>query len=113
MAHKSKDDLKNEFLRDYSSAVSFYNENDLIHFNKDFRPAIENFSKLLLLDLVGQQAFRDIEDNLKYVDSRTGNILHQNPGNVVSGSGWIYNAENAFKQMPNFILSDNTHPILR
>lgn len=113
MANKTKDELKNEFLRDYSSAVSFYNENDLIHFNRDIRPAIESFSKLLLLDLVGQQAFRDIEDNLSYVDSRKGTIQPQNPGIVVSGSGWIYNAENAFKQKPNFNLSDNAHVTLR
>lgn len=112
MANKSKDELKSEFLRDYSSAVSFYNENDLIHFNRDIRPAIENFSKLLLFDLIGQRVFRDIENNVSFVQS-DGTIRAQNPGIVVSGSGWILNAEYAFKQKPDFSARDNVHTNLR
>ena len=112
MANKSREELKTEFLRDYSAAVSFFNENDLIHFNRDIRPAIENFCKLLLLDLVGQQAFRDIEDNLSFID-QSGSIRSQIPDKVVSGSGWIINAKYAFKQKRDFNANDNVHANLR
>lgn len=68
MPNKSLQELKDEFKRDYSSAVSFYNVNDIIHFYRDIRPSIENFGKLILFDIVGEQTFHNIEDNNEFVN---------------------------------------------
>ena len=101
MANKSLQELKNEFMRDYSSAVSFYDAKDLIHFYRDIRPAIENFGKLILFDIIGEQKFHNIEDNLEFINDK-GCFQPQQPGFVVEGSGWIHNAKYAFLQNQNF-----------
>lgn len=100
MANTSLQELKNEFMWDYSSAVSFYNEDDLIHFYRDIRPAIENFSKLILFDIIGEQKFHNIERNIEFVNN-SGKCQPQNPDKVVKGAGWILNAKNAFQQTPD------------
>ena len=94
MANKSKQELLNEFQRDYSRAISFYKENDLIHFNRDIRPAIENFCRLLIYDIIGECGYHDIENNVKVIDE-TGRLVPQSPGRSVESSTWIVNAKNA------------------
>ena len=97
---------------DYSSAVSFYNEDDLIHFYRDIRPAIENFSKLILFDIIGEQKFHNIERNIEFVNN-SGKCQPQNPDKVVKGAGWILNAKNAFQQTPAFCKGDDAHTSLQ
>lgn len=112
MANKSKQELLNEFQRDYSRAISFYKENDLIHFNRDIRPAIENFCRLLIFDVIGEQGYHDIENNVKFIDS-SGSLVPQNPGYSVESSGWIKNAKYALCSLRSYCLPDNQHKNLR
>ena len=102
MANKSKQELLNEFQRDYSRAISFYKENDLIHFNRDIRPAIENFCRLLIFDVIGEQGYHDIENNVKFIDP-SGRLVPQNPGHSVESSGWIKNAKFALCSLRSYI----------
>lgn len=112
MPNKSLQELKDEFKRDYSSAVSFYNVNDIIHFYRDIRPSIENFGKLILFDIVGEQTFHNIEDNNEFVNE-SGDLRPQRPDYTVQGAGWIRNAEYAFKRKQNFDARDHMHTNLR
>ena len=112
MANKSKQALRNEFQRDYSTAISFYLGNDLIHFNRDIRIAIENFSRLLIFDIVGEQKYHDIENNIKFIDSY-GQMVPQLSGYHVESSGWIKNAKNALCSLPAFNLQDSQHKNLK
>ena len=102
MANKSKQELLNEFQRDYSRAISFYKENDLIHFNRDIRPAIENFCRLLIFDIIGEQGYHDIENNVKFIDP-SGHLVPQNPGCSVESSGWIKNAKFALCSRGSYV----------
>ncbi len=112
MANKSKQELLNEFQRDYSRAISFYKENDLIHFNRDIRPAIENFCRLLIFDVIGEQGYHDIENNVKHIDP-SGRLVPQKPGYSVESSGWIKNAKFALCSLRSYCLLDNQHKNLR
>lgn len=121
MANKSKQELKNEFEKDYSTAISFYLENDLMHFNRDIRVAIENFSRLLLFDLVGEQTYHQIEDNLVFISVNrqpgqsvpVASIQSQNPGRTTSCSAWITSAKNALLLCPSYRSGDDQHKSLR
>ena len=112
MANKSFKELKNDFMRDYSSAISLYKENDLIHFNRDIRPAIENFCRLLIFDVIGEQGYHDIENNVKFIDP-SGRLVPQNPGYSVESSGWIMNAKFALCSLRSYCMLDNQHKNLR
>lgn len=112
MDRKSLQELKNEFKRDYSYAVSDYNSNNLVGFNRHIRPTIEKFSKIILFDIIGEQNVRDIEDNLVEIDNN-GVLQPQRPGGYVKGSRWIINAKRAFLRVPHFKDSDDGHTSLR
>ena len=112
MPDKSLQELKDEFKRDYSSAISLYKENDLIHFNRDIRPAIENFCRLLIFDVIGEHGYHDIENNVKFID-QSGRLVPQNPGYSVEGSGWIKNAKFALCSLSSYCLPDNQHKNLK
>ena len=120
MANKSFTELKEDFKRDYSSAISFYQEKDLMHFNKDIRVAIENFGRLLIFDIIGEHTYHDIEDNRVFIgidrqpSGIYGRIVPQNPGYSVESSGWIQNAKNALLFKPSYrAATDNKHKTLR
>lgn len=112
MTNKSKQELITEFERDYSNAISFYKENDLIHFNRDIRPAIENFCRLLIFDVKGEQCYHDIENNDKFIDQQ-GKLLQQNPGYSVEGSGWIMNAKYALCPQEAYCLRDRRKALMK
>lgn len=112
MSNKSLQELKDEFKRDYSSAISLYKENDLIHFNRDIRPAIENFCRLLIFDVIGEHGYHDIENNAKYIYP-SGQLVPQNPGYSVESSGWITNAKFALCSLRSYCMLDKQHKNLR
>ena len=92
--------------------MSLYKENDLIHFNRDIRPAIENFCRLLIFDVIGEQGYHDIENNVKFIDP-SGRLVPQNPGYSVESSGWIMNAKFALCSLRSYCMLDNQHKNLR
>lgn len=112
MANKSKQELFDEFERDYSSAISYYNAKDLIHFNRDIRPAIECFGRLLIIDIVGEPKYHKIEDNLEYIDP-DGQFKQQKSGRTVEGSGWVTNAKHALLTNRTYQLQDHQHKTLK
>ncbi len=112
MKNKSRQELKDDFERDYSSAIKYYNENDLIHFNRDIRPAIESFGRLLIMDIVGEQHYHNIEDNREFIDY-DGHFIPQNAGHTVEGSGWVKNAKYALLTNSVYQAKDNKHANLK
>lgn len=112
MANKSKQELFDEFERDYSSAISYYNAKDLIHFNRDIRPAIECFGRLLIIDIVGEPKYHKIEDNLEYIDL-DGQFKQQESGRTVEGSGWVTTAKYALLTNRTYQLQDHQHKTLK
>lgn len=112
MSNKSLQELKDDFKHDYSSAISLYKENDLIHFNRDIRPAIEKLCRLLIFDVIGEQGYHDIENNAKFIDP-SGKLVPQNPGYSVESSGWIKNAKFALCSLRSYCMPDKQHKNLR
>lgn len=112
MDNLSLAELKKGFEDEYSSAISFYNEKDLKHFNKDIRVAIEFFGRLLLFDIMGESTYHDMEDNRVFIGAG-GRIVPQNYGYSVESSGWISNAKNALLSLTMYSAGDNKHKTLR
>lgn len=112
MANKSKQELLDEFKRDYSLAIHYYNSAELIQFNRNIRPAIECFGRLLILDIVGESRYHNIEDNLEYIGP-DGQFKRQNPDYTVKCSGWVTNAKHVLLTNTAYQLRDDKHTTLR
>ena len=82
-----------DFINQYNDAVKEYNAGSIVEFLKKIRTPIELISKIILADNLSESDFQDLDDNICYVNPH-GRITPQNPGNVVSGSGWVKNAIN-------------------
>lgn len=49
------EDIKKQFTHDYNEAIENYNNGDCILFFRNIRPAIENFCKIVIYDLLGEE----------------------------------------------------------
>jgi hypothetical protein len=49
------ENIKQQFAHDYNEAIEKFNNGDCILFFRNIRPAIENFCKLVIYDLLGEE----------------------------------------------------------
>lgn len=52
--------IKQEFEHDYNLAINFYNNGDIVSFLRNLRPAIENFCRIVVYDLLGQEVAKEV-----------------------------------------------------
>lgn len=109
MASNTKlQELCADFIKDYNDAVNEYNAGSIVEFFKKIRIPIEFISKIFLAASLSESEFKDLDDNVCYIDSY-GRVMPQRSGNVVSGSGWVKNAIHLISKGHTFLSYNGTN----
>jgi len=76
------ENIKQQFAHDYNEAIEKFNNGDCILFFRNIRPAIENFCKLVIYDLLGEELSEKVLSGEKKLDCDVKN----GTSNIVPGS---------------------------
>ena len=109
MASNTKlQELCADFIKEYNDAVKEYNTGSIVEFLKKIRMPIELICQVILAAHVSESEFKDLDKNVCYINPN-GRIALQNPGKVLSGSGWVKNAIHLISKGHTFLSYNGTN----
>lgn len=105
------ENIKKQFAHDYNEAIENYNNGDCILFFRNIRPAIENFCKIVIYDLLGEDLASEVLSGEKDLNcdfkNGTSSIVSGNNNEVLNSllttvaKKAIYHSKGNFLVLPD------------